>query len=80
MMVPLNATERAAIESLAICVFVPGTRVSQFVRSIHGATQLTEAQRGFLHKVFYEYRRQMNYTDAAASALVEKMRGRGREG
>lgn len=58
---PVTEIEKRAIK--AICTtrvrYPPATATKRFARDIQGATELTDAQRRYLWKIVYRFRRQI---------------------
>lgn len=58
--------ETKALVMLNGCTFYPGSDTKRFVRQMQGVTKISEKQAGFLHNIFYRYRRQLHLSDEAA--------------
>lgn len=71
----LSPLELRMRDALARCTFLPGSFDKRFVRTIAGATALTEKQRALFHKLFYRYRRQIGLSAADVQRVLDRVNG-----
>jgi len=55
---PVTDEDMRMAQALARCNYLPGSPDRRFCKDAHWMTQMTEAQRAYLRRCFWRYRRQ----------------------
>ena len=68
---PITEDEKRIADSLRKCTFGVGSWDKKFVRSLEGATEISEKQSYWIYKTAYRYRHQMRLTEEQAKEMLK---------